>query len=660
MSIFDDDQKAMLDVYLYETNSLFEQLDSILIEAEKTSCFTEADIHSIFRIMHTTKSSSSMMNLQDIAELMHTAEDIFSWFREHKEKANDQGQKTFDVLFAISDYMHKQLEQMKEESYQPDDAQALINQTKQLMEQIQTGSMETIHQDKEQHVSSGPSAGTYIRLIFEEGSRMENIRAYMIATQIKHYCTFLEYYPDKLENNPEAAKSIKAHGFYIHFVAEDPTRVLEQLHRALFVKKCEIIDKNDYHINIHINTEKNHDKQTKPADMPFEASSVIPIHVSKLDQLQNLTGELMINESMMRTLLQNADQKDLLQVFEQSFHKMFLEIEDIVMSMRLVPTARIIPKLNRVIRDICHKEQKEVTFVVQGEEIELDKEIVDHLFDPLMHLLRNAVDHGIEPKEERIALGKPANGTVTLQIKNDNGEIIITVEDDGCGLDYKRIKEKAIEKNLLTKPEQMYSESEIYEMILLPGLSTNTQANEFSGRGVGLDVVKNMLDRFKGHINIQSTQGKGTTFILHLPLTLTIVESILFCCGSISLSVPTHNVVRFFPFHDPDENIHEENGKMIYFYMGKALPVLHLQKIYHLTYDSPHEKIMIYLRSSDKEACIIVDNIIGYQHIVDKPLPQLLNNEFKKQTGITGCSLLGDGTICMTLNIDYLLNKYLS
>lgn len=670
MSIFDEDQKAMLDVYLYETNSLFEQLDAILIAAEKQSSFCEGDIHSIFRIMHTTKSSSSMMNLSGIAELMHTAEDLFSLFREHKERLNDQSQQTFDVLFAISDFMHKQLDHMKEDTFLPDDASTLIQKTKQLLiEMKQTETVSTVEDEEniaivepvsipvEQEKEAGTDTGTYIRLLFEKESRMENIRAYMVATQIRNLCTSLEYYPDALEDHPETAEFIKEQGFYLHFEAEDHRRVLEQLHRALFVEKCEIIDKNEYHIHTQAAPKEKEVESVKPQEPVNETASVIPVHVQKLDQLQNLTGELMINETIMRSALSQAEEKELLDQFERSFHKMFLEIEDLVMSMRLVPISRIVPKLNRVVRDICHKEGKDVNFVVHGEDIEIDKEIVDHLFDPLMHLLRNGVDHGIEDKAERIALRKPEKGTITMQVENANGEIVIYIKDDGRGLDVARIKEKAIEKHLLTRPEHMYTESEIYAMILLPGFSTNKQVNEFSGRGVGMDVVKNMLDRFKGHIHIDSKKNKGTTFALHLPLTLTIVESMIFRCENVTFSVPTRNVVRFFPFDKHSEQIQEENGHMLYFYMDQALPVFYLREFFHLKQTNNNGKIMLYVKSSSKEACIIVDDIIGYQHIVDKPLPQLLNADFKKATGITGCSLLGDGEICMTLNVEYLLNN---
>lgn len=655
MSVFDNDQKAMLDVYLYETTSLFEQLDTILMQVEKSKILESQDIHTIFRIMHTTKSSSSMMNLPQIAELMHHVEDLFALLREEPEQLKGHETMTFDLLFDISTFMHQQLSIMKEEDYQPEDTTVFLSRTKDLLEQI------TNREQIKQPVSEEPTAvgndlGIYIHLKFEEGSQMENIRAYMIASQIQEFCTTLEYYPHTLENNPDALAFIKKNGFYLHVVADQPQLILERLHRSLFVETCDIIDKNDYLMKLHPETEPTHEQQ-EPISAQKDTSSVIPVQIHKLDQLQNLTGELMIAESMMIAKLKETGQKELLHTFDKYFHKIFLDMEEIVMSVRLVPISRIVPKLNRVVRDICHKEQKDVSLIVKGDDIEIDKEIVDSLFDPLMHLLRNAVDHGIESKEERLTNHKPAHGEIKLSVENTNGEIVIHIEDDGRGLDLDKIKQKAKEKMLLTRAVETYTKEELLNMTLLPGFSTNKEVNEFSGRGVGLDVVKNMADRFKGHINIESTPGRGTMFSLHLPLTLTIVESMLFHCGPTTFSVPSHNVARFFSYDVESDNIQEENDHYVYLYKNKVLPILHLDQFYHNKPSSSPEKTIIYLKSSTKEACIVVDDVLGNQYIVDKSLPALLNMEFRKHTGISGCSLLGNGEICMTLNVEYLLNS---
>lgn len=651
MSIFDEDQKSMLDVYLYETNSLFEQLDTILMKNEKNSSFTKEEIHSIFRIMHTTKSSSSMMGLQGIATLMHTVEDLFSLFRDELQRLKGFEQETFDLLFNITDFMHSQLENMSKDDYVPGNPNDLIMKTQSLLAKIGQVKVDKAVDNNEVATKQTELAGkgVYIKITFEKEARMENVRAYMIITQIKGLCHRLEYYPQTLEDNPKAGQFIRDNGFFIMFEADEAEKILESLHRSLFLKKCEIIDKNDYLIN----TQPRKSIKKEVSDDLNESSSIIPVHVSKLNALQNLIGELMISESNMINRMEELGQKELLELFERNFHKLLLDTEEIVMSSRLVPIAQIVPKLNRVIRDIARKEEKEINFIIKGEDIEIDKEIVDSLFNPLMHLLRNAVDHGIESKQERLKYHKSKIGEIILTVQNVNGEIVIHISDDGRGLDIDKIKEKAITAGLI-ESDYPYTQEEIFNFIMLPGFSTNHQANEFSGRGVGMDVVKNMIDRFKGHISIDSEFHKGTYITLHLPLTLTIIESLLFKVGETTLSVAASNVNQFFAF---DNNVQKDNGHYIYLYEDKILPIIDLTKHFKLVNQiSTSSKILIHVKTSSNEACLLVDQIIGYQHIVDKPLPLLLNSDFKKYTAISGCSLLGDGQICMTLNMELLLN----
>ena len=652
MSLFDDDQKSMLDVYLYETNSLFEQLDKILIRTEKSNTFTDEDIRSIFRIMHTTKSSSSMMNLQSISVLMHTAEDLFSFFRDDPQKIINHEKQTFDLLFDISDYMHSQLDQMKDEDYTPEDAQQYILRIQALMNTMNDVKVKS---DQEEIIEEPADIdnSVYIRISFEEEARMENVRAYMLVMQIKNLCQVLTYYPKELENNPEAAEYIKENGFYITFKATDSQKVLETLYRSLFLKKCEIIDKDEYFIKTQPQVKTMPQKEALE-NISLEPSSLIPVHVSKLDALQNLIGELIIAESNILTRMEQLNQKELMELFDRHFHKSLLDIEEIVMSSRLVPIAQIVPKLHRVVRDISRKENKDIHFVVKGEEIEIDKEIVDSLFDPLMHLLRNAVDHGIESQAERQSLHKPETGEIVFNIENKNSEIVIHISDDGRGLNLDKIKEKAASKGLIKKDHQ-YTDEEIYAFIMLPGFSTNQKANEFSGRGVGMDVVKNMVDHFKGHITIESQYQVGTHITLHLPLTLMIIESLLFCVGETVFSISSHYAMQFFAYDQ--QHIQHENGHYVYVYKDKVLPIIQLNTLFNLhSQKSTSSQILIYVQSATAKACLLVDDIIGYQHIVDKPLTLLLNNTFKKATCISGCSLLGDGRVCMTLNLESLLN----
>lgn len=658
---FDEDQQSMLEVFLYETNGLFEQLDTILMKLEQGNAWEEEDIHSIFRIMHTTKSSSSMMGLSQISQLMHNVEDLFAYLREDSQRIQHHEQEICALLDHVSNFMHHELDAMSSESFTPSDTQEYIEQSNVLLHRLQAcknnqqEDKTEIQEEKQPNEAQESFEGVYIRLRYEPDSRLENVRAYMLTTQIKPLCSMLEYYPVVLENSQDAAIWIHDHGFYIHFASEDQKVVLSLLHRALFVEKCELLTKAEYEKETFGKSTTRDSYSTEPINKNDVIASVIPVPVERLDQLQNLVGEIMISESVMKSKLESLQQKELLQVFEKQFHSIFLQLEKLTMSIRLVPISRIIPKLNRVIRDISQKEGKEITFIVTGEEIEIDKEIVDHLFDPLMHLLRNAVDHGIESIEERRQYHKPDHGSIQMQVENSNGEIIIRIIDDGRGLDIDTIRRIAAEKNLL-QDGRTYNDEDIFAMVMLPGFSTKKQANEFSGRGVGMDVVKTMVDRFKGNIVISSHPHQGTTFTLHLPLTLTIVESLLFRSGTTIFSIPANHVQRFLSKTE-NEAGKEETG--YYLYENHYLPMIDLNSFYHLdaAAHTPSSEALIYVKGSSKEACIVADSIIGYQHIVDKPLPPMLGIEFKKNSGISGCSLLGNGGICLSLNVEYLLES---
>lgn len=664
MTKFDADQKSMLEVYLYETRQLFEQLDDILIQSEKKGSITKDDIHSIFRIMHTTKSSSSMMGLEDIAELMHTVESVFVILRDEEQKLSCCKAELFDLLYDVSDYMHVELESMRKDDYEASDAKKLITSFQTIQQTLSQVKQEDIIETQKEEVSQNEETfdeqDVFVKLRYEEESRMENIRAYMIISSIKPYCEKVDCIPQTLEGNPDAEAFIKKQGFYIHFNSSNQKRVLEMLHKALFVETCQIISREEYFALLHEQDQKKENIAAEHNKASEEIiSSVIPVQVKKLDKLQNLLQEMMIAESIMMTKLEQEGNKELSQTFERSFHKIFMDLEAIVMSARLIPISNIVPKLNRVVRDISHKEDKKVTFIIKGEDIEIDKEIVDHLFDPLMHLLRNAIDHGIEPLQERIENHKPEQGTIRLMVENNSGEITIHVEDDGRGLDVEKIKETAQKKGLLNE-HHVYSEQEILSMIMMPGFSTKQQATEISGRGVGMDIVKNMVDQFRGNVSLSTKIHHGTRITLHLPLTLSIVESMLFIVGTHKFAIPSYNILRYFAYEDVKDAIQHDEQYATFFYNEKAIPLIDLKAFFGIDdHSSNQNKIILHLQTSQREACIVLDKILGYQHIVDKPLPSIINIDFKKATGISGCSLLGDGSICMSLNIDYVLDCYL-
>ena len=393
-------------------------------------------------------------------------------------------------------------------------------------------------------------------------------------------------------------------------------------------------------------------RKTLAKDKKNDKASFISVNVSKMDQLMELIGELVISESV---VLQSPDLNvpglnlDNFKKEAAQLTKVSTDLQDVIMSMRMVPLTNTFQKMNRIVFDVSRKLGKDIEFVMVGEQTEVDKNIIEHISDPLMHIVRNSVDHGIESKEARIESGKSEKGKVILSAKTEAGKVWISVEDDGTGLDREKIIAKARKQGLLdeTKPDSAYSDKEVYQFITLPGFSTNEQVTEYSGRGVGMDVVIQNIQTIGGTLDIESRPGLGSTMILKIPLTLAIIDGIVMEVGGSSFVMETGVIKQFIRVKE-DMMIHEPNGDEYIMIRGEAYPVLRLGRWYGLDkYEEDVENgIMMILEVEEKKLCLMVDKLVGEREIVVKPIPSYI----KKVKGLSGCTQLGDGSIALILD----------
>lgn len=364
----------------------------------------------------------------------------------------------------------------------------------------------------------------------------------------------------------------------------------------------------------------------------------------------------MIAEAM---VTQNPDLKGLeLNNFEKAarqLRKITSELQDTVMSVRMVPLAGTFQKMNRTVRDMCKKLNKEVQLLLIGQETEVDKNIIEHISDPLMHLIRNSIDHGIEMPDEREAQRKPRLGTITLEAKNVGGDVLIIIRDDGEGFNKDRILAKAREKGLIQGSEEEVTDKEIYNLVFLPGFSTNENVTEFSGRGVGMDVVVKNIEAVGGAIAADSVPGKGTTITLKIPLTLAIIDGMNIKVGDARYTIPTTAIKESFRPKMTEVIVDPDNNEMM-MVRGQCFPILRLHDIYHVQTEVTHftEGIIIMVEQDNKTLCIFADELIGQQQVVVKALPMYIRNT-KKVRGLAGCTLLGDGSISLILDIGGLM-----
>jgi two-component system chemotaxis sensor kinase CheA len=333
------------------------------------------------------------------------------------------------------------------------------------------------------------------------------------------------------------------------------------------------------------------------------------------------------------------------------------ELQDTVMAVRMVPVAMIFQRMRRVVRDMAKRLGKEAELILMGDSTEVDKTIFDALNDPIMHLVRNAMDHAIETKKEREAAGKNPVGHVIISAQNIGGDVIITVSDDGKGLDSQKILAAAAEKGLLKKPESEYSEREIFNLLMLPGFSTKENVTEFSGRGVGLDVVKANIERIGGTLIIESVKGTGTNVILRIPLTLAIISCMEIKLGGGIYSVPISNIRESFK-STAGQLLSDPHGNEMIMLRGEAYPVIRLYEEFKIStaIRDIDDGILMLVDAGDKMACLLCDELLGQFQVVVKPLPKYLHEFDVNQAGISGCTILGNGEISLIVDVQELLS----
>ena len=388
--------------------------------------------------------------------------------------------------------------------------------------------------------------------------------------------------------------------------------------------------------------------------------SLLTVKLEKLDKLLDLVSEIVITESAVISSPDLRGMETKLDRFNKSsreLKKLTDELQDVVMSIRMVPVSTAFQKMNRVVRDMNNTLKKNAVLVFRGEDTEVDKSIIDMLGDPLMHIVRNAIDHGIESPEERAAAGKTHPPTVTLSAGYESNEVVISCKDNGAGMDAAKIMAKAKKNGMLTKPENEYTEREIFNFVVAAGFSTNETVTQYSGRGVGMDVVKQNIEKVGGKLTVNSKLGKGSTFTIRIPLSLSIVDVLSFEVGGSSISVPASSVREAFSC-DKDSFIIDPEGNEFIYLRDKCLPLIRLGSILKLenSVTDPTEGICIYCREGRYEAVLLADKLVCDQQVVVKPFSPLLDGLHLKEAGLAGSSILGDGSMTIILDMNSVLS----
>ncbi|WP_313294114.1 chemotaxis protein CheA, partial [Faecalispora jeddahensis] len=509
-----------------------------------------------------------------------------------------------------------------------------------------------------------------VRVFFEEETEMVHLRAMLLVHAIAENGIAVRSVPEQLDSNPGAADVIGRDGLLILFqTKEEMESSLKSIENFVYTKNYTVLSPLTQQKEQAKNTKE---EKTAASNEPAANNgngnhlavkqNLINVNLSKLDNLMDLVGEIVITESMVTSShsVQTNDSgvDNSYTKASRQLRKLTDELQEIVMSIRMVPISGVFQKMRRIVRDMSKSLDKDAELVLVGEDTEVDKSIVDNINDPIMHVVRNAMDHGLEDKQTRIANGKPAKGTITLTAQNTGGEILISIEDDGQGIDRDAVLAKAKRQGMLKKSEKEYSNREVYNFLLMPGFSTNEVVTEYSGRGVGMDVVKKNVEKVGGDVTISSEPGKGTKVLFKIPLTLAIVNGMKVSVGDTMFIVPTNNIKQLVKV-TADQVLYDTSGNEIITMRNQYYPLIRLHSVFGLEPRAKtlEDSIVVQVENHEKVYCILADDLLGEQQVVVKGLPAYLNQFNIKDTGISGGAVLGDGSISLILDVVNLYNN---
>jgi len=622
-----DEMQEYKQEFLQEAKEYLDVMNQNFIKLEKGD--REA-INEIFRVAHTIKGMAGFMGFKNLEELCHKLESAMGRIRdENIEVTSDM----IDIMLKAVDTIEEMINKIENEDSDDVNIEEVINELQKLTaEDVESGEETTETKDVK-------DANVQINIVLSEDCVMKSVRAALILESLSEVAEIVGTSPDEKKID----KGEFDRSFTIYLKADKIDELESVLSRIAEIDKYEIIE-------IVPQTKQKLPDEPKEEPKKVKKLESIRVNISQLDTIMNLVGELVISKSR---LLQIAIEYDIPELREavSIMDKAITSLQDEIMQMRMVKVERVFSKFPRMVRDLARKLGKKVDLIMEGLDTELDRTVLDEISDPLVHLIRNAVDHGIESPEERKKAGKDEVGRIRLSAWREKNNVIIEIEDDGRGLDVEKIKQKAMERGLITQNEaESMSDEEIKMLIFTPGFSTRDEASEISGRGVGMDVVKTTVEKLGGTIKIFSEKGKGTKIRIQLPPTVAIIKSLLIKVGDETYAIPISSVVE--ALYVTDENLKFIHGSPFLLVRGKLIPAFYLRDLFGTNGKKTEEKeVGIIVEKEGEKFALIVDAISEQQEIVIKPLTGFLS----KVKGFSGVTILGDGRVVPIIDVSSLI-----
>ena len=630
-----------IEIFVEESKSLLTDLNNLLLELENNPEDLEV-MTSIFRIAHTIKGNSAAMGFDELSELAHAVEDLLDALRQRKAEIDSE---IMNLIFDGVDMISVMLEEIVEEG-----------KTKSIPDELISKIRNSLESRKKEF---------RVKIKINPDSQMKGIDAMLVMKKIENVADVISSYP--LDKEIEDGKFQEWFELVLKGSVNEVADLLSKLPQITEYRISEAEDKKEEKEGkeskdkeledkvettkeakkpeVKIKEEKEVKEKEKADKLKSQTIQSIRIGVNKLDELMNLVEELVVRKLKLENSLP-ADVKKGIGGEFSTFDRIISRLQDTVMELRLIPLKHVVDRLPRVVRDLSKSLGKEVNFVIEGKDVTVDRTVLDKIQDPLIHMIRNAIDHGIETPEEREKAGKSRKGNIVLRASKLKDHVLIEVSDDGKGLNIDKIKEKAIEKGLISKEKaDVMSDDEIYNLTLLPGFSTADKVTDVSGRGVGTDIIVNTVKSLGGSVEVSSEKGKGTSFRLRLPLSMAIVQILLIKVGDEKYGIPIKDIVEVKPASACE--IRHAGGIDRLVFRDSIIPVVHLKDV--LGTNGNSERMIVIASSMEKMVALACNNVMEQKEVVVKSLGML-----KALRGISGISILGEGEVIPILDVNTL------
>lgn len=689
------DTSQYMSMFLEESLENLQTLNESLLDLEQNPDDTDK-VNSIFRVAHTIKGMAATMGFTDLAELTHKMEDVLAEFREGDLKVT---QNVVTVLFDCLDTLEKMVDNVQEGSDEKIEIDGII---KALADIKNKGNQENsneieakdadvvvsdilnldlnqydtsvIKQAKEKGYNS-----IEIKVTLSENTLLKSARAFLIVKDLEEHGEILKSDPSTQDiENEEFDFELK----FVLVTKNTIDEIISVVNGISEVSKVEASLIEFENIEGFIKAPEQNAPQQKVAEVkevepqvqqkakienqPEEpkaevkkapekkqtqkkevkkAHQSVRVDLERIDNLMNMVSELVIYRTRLEQIVVSHKSQELNETLEQ-VGRTTSDLQDLVMKIRMLPLDTVFNRFPRMIRDVSVELNKEINFIIEGADTELDRTVIDEIGEPLIHLLRNAADHGVESAEKRIAQGKSPIGTVKLVAYQEGTKALIKVIDDGAGINVDRVKAKAEQKGINTDG---MSDNDIRNLIFAQGFSTNDVVTDISGRGVGMDVVKTKIAALGGTVDLYSEEGKGSTFVIKLPLTLQIIQALLVKVGEETLAISLGFIDRVIDYKE--EKIKRSNGKEVIVYREEVIPLVRLNETLDIEASVTDKKFVIIVNVGDKTIGLLVDSLLGQQEIVIKPLGKTLKNLDQ----YIGATILGNGLVTLILDVGALL-----